>query len=1173
MVRKALLIVIGAILLIPALSQADFDYMSRAVTFSLGADPTAVAIGDINGDGRSDAVVAACQRAAYGRQGLFVFRQDGSGFLQAPVNYPDHPYNTVAIGDINGDGRQDIVTGYGVDDGGGSQIDVFLQDQSGNLGPAVSYPTPNSYIVKVIDVNGDGRVDVVGLGGYHDAAPQPLTTGISIFYQNAQGTLDPAISYPIDAGPGYLSLILEAGDIDNDGRVDFVTQYRDASGTYHLVARLQNQDGTFGDPIYYTLGTDETFGFTIRDIDGDGNNELIVGVRENLLVFHHVTLSDFGQPDSVALGITGISGLVAKDMNGDGRNDLVFLCNPDVIAGVCISYQSAAGALSGPTYYYPVGYSQSAPFPTTYRSGGPLSLGDLNGDGLPDVIFPSEIFGLVVDYHTPLTPVIYPSPTPLSFTSAGSQTVQVSNYGAAHLMIGPMSVTGNDRASFSIESDGCSQQSLPPYTYCTVRIRYEPSSGGAKVAHLQIPSNDPLRSQATVPLNGSIASHDLFEPYACVSTSDGQNRLLETLAIGDLNGDGKNDVALLSFNRLEPSDTDRAFVYIQNSSGHLLPSVSYWTSQQGTRASGIGIGDVTGNGKQDLVVGNGVGIEIFRQNVSGTLDAPVAYATQNSLSIKIADFNKDGRMDVLGVGWGFDGNIVNYENVELFPQTSGSLGSSLTYYAPYAGRNQVITIDINGSSKPGVLVRSGQLSCPELTLIIQKADGTTILRYFLANNGTIHSVDVGDVNGDGLQDIVFTYWGIGKIGILIQKSDGTFESEINYDTYDSPQSLAIADVNGDGRNDIVIVHTGNSTQLGVFLQDEDGFLMREETYPLPYATNVDPDSVKVGDLNGDGRADVAFANYNYGLVVLYQKTATLTPTYTLTTTVHGSGTVTASGLNCGSTSCSGTYTHGATVSLLATPVNGASFMSWTGCDAQDGTTCSVLLTSSRNVTATFSGSTTTSGKPPKISVSPTSVNFAKIRKGASLTKTIRIKNTGGTPLEVGTPSIDNPQFSVTGNTCTFPVAKNLYCTMDIQFSPAAYGKTNDVMSIPSNDTRNGKSPYPVKLRGEAPPPKISAAKSVSMGSVLTTAAPATKTITVKNTGLSDLHISSITIAGDTAFSQTNTCESNPLGKGVPCSITITFGPSKVGPVAATLSIVSNDPATSTKTILLKGRGK
>jgi hypothetical protein len=87
-------------------------------------------------------------------------------------------------------------------------------------------------------------------------------------------------------------------------------------------------------------------------------------------------------------------------------------------------------------------------------------------------------------------------------------------------------------------------------------------------------------------------------------------------------------------------------------------------------------------------------------------------------------------------------------------------------------------------------------------------------------------------------------------------------------SYDVPEPVAVGDINLDGRPDIVVLHAGWMA-AGVYLQQADGSLAPEELYPIPYASNYNTHGLAIGDVNNDGSPDIAIADYNSGLVVLY----------------------------------------------------------------------------------------------------------------------------------------------------------------------------------------------------------------------------------------------------------------------------------------------------------------
>jgi len=145
-----------------------------------------------------------------------------------------------------------------------------------------------------------------------------------------------------------------------------------------------------------------------------------------------------------------------------------------------------------------------------------------------------------------------------------------------------------------------------------------------------------------------------------------------------------------------------------------------------------------------------------------------------------------------------------------------------------------------------------------------------------------------------------------------------------------------------------------STTVSVLPGNGDGTFQAA----LNFGAGLGPVFVAVDDFNGDGKRDMAVANYYFpGTVsVLINNTATAPSTFTLTVSKAGtgSGTVTSGDgrITCGAT-CSASYTSGTVVTLTATPAFGSIFTGWSGCDAVSGTTCSVTMNGTRSATASF----------------------------------------------------------------------------------------------------------------------------------------------------------------------------------------------------------------------------
>ncbi|WP_460595444.1 FG-GAP repeat domain-containing protein [Geomonas sp. Red276] len=335
-----------------------------------------------------------------------------------------------------------------------------------------------------------------------------------------------------------------------------------------------------------------------------------------------------------------------------------------------------------------------------------------------------------------------------------------------------------------------------------------------------------------------------------------------SIAIGDVNGDGRNDVVLATSSYFDPDNDYKIFVFPQNSAGGFDAPVKY----PGGNGNSIAVADLNNDGRQDVVFTTDNGIGVMYQNAAGTLDPMVFYASNhqsfsNAYKLKTGDFNHDGRTDVVSIDWG-----TQSQDVDVYLQNGGgTLNTPVSYTVTHGGWDKLAVGDVNGDGMTDIVVMSGQLLLPNVGVLIQRADGTfdPAVYHSVGGNELTTGVAVGDVNGDSLQEIAVVYGGnAGRLAIFPQNSDTVFV----YPSYDSPDAMAVADLNADARNDIAVIHTGWN-KVGVYLQNAAGTLGTEELYPLPYA----PRDLAIGDVNGDGRPDLVIPAFGDGLVVLYHR--------------------------------------------------------------------------------------------------------------------------------------------------------------------------------------------------------------------------------------------------------------------------------------------------------------
>ena len=122
---------------------------------------------------------------------------------------------------------------------------------------------------------------------------------------------------------------------------------------------------------------------------------------------------------------------------------------------------------------------------------------------------------------------------------------------------------------------------------------------------------------------------------------------------------------------------------------------------------------------------------------------------------------------------------------------------------------------------------------------------------------------VGDVNGDGIPDLVVADAGSDALSVLLGNGNGTFQAPVSFAVGTDPLAVSLGDVNGDANLDLVGANFASNT-VSVLLGNGNGTFQAQQTF----ATGADPFAVAVGDLTGNGKPDLVVANVFAGVSVL-----------------------------------------------------------------------------------------------------------------------------------------------------------------------------------------------------------------------------------------------------------------------------------------------------------------
>ena len=318
---------------------------------------------------------------------------------------------------------------------------------------------------------------------------------------------------------------------------------------------------------------------------------------------------------------------------------------------------------------------------------------------------------------------------------------------------------------------------------------------------------------------------------------------------GDLNGDGHLDLATAN------EVSNNLSVLLGNGDGTFRDAVDY---QAGFNPRSLKIGDFNGDGRLDIAAGNFLDdtISLLLGNGDGTLRAQTQIPTgQCPWSTAIGDLNGDGRLDVVTA------DVCESSVSVLLGDGSGSF-ARVSYPAGFFARFVVLG-DANGDGHLDVLVSSEGGSNVVALLGGGHGDFRTGAAYGVGSRPS--SAVAGDWNGDGRKDLAVSNADSRTISVLLNRGDGTLTPGPDITLASSPGDLVTGDWNRDGKADLAVTFVEGPEVLATYFGQGDGSFALGAAYPGSSNYAV----IKSGDINRDGRTDfVITGNPSYALLVL-----------------------------------------------------------------------------------------------------------------------------------------------------------------------------------------------------------------------------------------------------------------------------------------------------------------
>jgi hypothetical protein len=363
---------------------------ARKVDFATGNGPWAVALGDLDGDGKPDIVVTNYDSGA-----VSVYRNTSTrgsitnSSFAAKVDYATgtKPLG-VAIGDLDGDGKPDLVV-VNIDITGNSIVSVFRNTSVpgsitiSSFAQRVNFPASTGQFVAIRDLDGDGKPDL---------AVTDWTGWISVLRNTSvPGSItSSSFAAEVDFETGHYSRGIAIGDLDGDGKPDLAV----ANGGNNtipgsdLVSVLRNTSVpgsiTFAAKVDFKTG-EYPIDVALGDLEGDGKPDLVVtnwnsntvSVYRNTSTSGSITSSSFTAKVDFVAG-KGPCGIAIGDLNGDGKPDLV-VSNQRGNKVSVFRNTSNSSEITNSSFADKVDFSTGI-YP------GIVAIGDVDGDGKSDLV-------------------------------------------------------------------------------------------------------------------------------------------------------------------------------------------------------------------------------------------------------------------------------------------------------------------------------------------------------------------------------------------------------------------------------------------------------------------------------------------------------------------------------------------------------------------------------------------------------------------------------------------------------------------------------------------------------------------------------------------------------------------------------------------------------------------
>ncbi len=685
----------------------------------------------------------------------------------------------IAVGDLNGDGKLDIATANEVP----NTVSILINTGNGTYASAINYGAgsyPNT--IALGDVNGDSFLDI--------ATSNATSDSISILINNGNGTFTTSVSYCAGTGTVSNAVMVIMGDFNGDTKLDLAVALQ---SILKFSILINNGNGTFAPPIFYSIGSFGTSSIAASDLNMDGFLDLVTTEVDSINVLLNFGNGTFLPYKSYVIGATSTSQIAVGDINGDGKPDLAVSSIWATTYDLNVFINQGSGTFAPVVQYQTTGVN------------GQTVIADFNNDGMNDVAT-TNVFG-TAGYPTYYRVMVFrnkgsgvldnynPSSYAVNYTPFALATGDLNNDGKTDMAVAS---NFNSNKVTTLLNNGCGFNS-----------DYTTNGGAVYVSEIGDLNNDGKLDVtvanhfgASVYLN---TGNGLFSPVVnyTVPMSAGSFGV-QDVALNDINGDGYLDIAVSNYSASQLS------LLINNGNGTFSTPVNYTVSGY---AQNVVLKDLNGDDKTDIVVGErGASgqFDVFINAGGGVFAAPTTYTCNYYVAdVSVGDLNGDNKPDLA---------IPNSNSLTVAIYINSGTGTFLTpVNYPIASStssafqaSSIAIGDLNGDNKPDLAMPCD--NSDSVAVLYNNGNGTFALpvSFNMSDTSIIPTggiVKIADINGDGSNDLVI---GSYPLVFLFNNGSGVFSNPVFGPSETDAWGLSIGDLNGDGSKDFIVSNGHNN---------------------------------------------------------------------------------------------------------------------------------------------------------------------------------------------------------------------------------------------------------------------------------------------------------------------------------------------------------------------------